>query len=75
MLIEKKSIQFLLAVLDARTLVEGLQTPLASKKARDLILAHRSKESKNFHNFLLVAGMALSKEDVCECMSMNKRYS
>lgn len=73
MLIEKKSIQFLLAVLDARTLVEGLQTPLASKKARDLIVAHRSKESKNFHNFLLVAGMALSKEDVHECMSMNKR--
>src|SRR5215471_11619715 len=74
-LIEKKLIQFLFLVLDSQTLVEGLQTPMSCKKARDLIEAHRLRESKNFHNFLLVAGMALSKEDVQECMSLYKRYT
>lgn len=59
-----------MAVLESQTIVEGLQTPCAGTKARDLIAAHRSRKSKNFHNFLLVAGMALSKEDVQERMCM-----
>ena len=33
-------------------------------------MAHQSRGSKKFHNFLLVAGLALSKDDVQECMSM-----
>lgn len=67
-IIEKKSIEFLMTVLETQTIVEGLQAPHAGTKARDLISAHRSRKSKKFHDFLLVAGMALSKEDVQECM-------
>lgn len=62
----------LLGILEAPTIIDGLQNPYSATKARDLILAHQSREPENLQTGLLLGGMALSREDVPTCKSIKK---
>lgn len=61
-----KLMDLLLAILHPPTIVEGLQSPSTAMKARDLILVYQSRELEKHQGWLLVGGMALSREDISE---------
>jgi hypothetical protein len=66
----------LYSILEHQTpIVEMLQHPTTATEAEDLIRSHQSRNSKICRDCLLLGGIAISKEQIPNCMSNDEEQA
>jgi hypothetical protein len=68
-----KLVNVLVSVLSSKTVMQGLRALGTAEKARELILAHKSRQDECYCFYLFIGGMGLQKEDISECKSPKER--